>query len=341
MKKRLFLVMIATLLLTQTSCSSTVEDTHNGNNYEETTTTTFEEQDSIEPINHNEEQTKLQDDIKSPDGATVVKLDPFEGLEVQFDGISPYLNYNINNSKCDPKIQQYVTYEVEEYDNLSNGDSLKVKAVLNCSDPTQIDFELSVDEREYEVTGMPEYVTDFSKVDTTSLDSEIQQYMDSHYMYSSHDGDVLEQGKTYGQYWSGDGLMGIRLEKPLENFVFDHFIRSELITHYQAVLKANYIGDCTVDSDAGNLSEKNTFNYYFVKYENKYAVKETSNTGDVVSDQKPVITVYIRIKNVISYPDGTLKYDIVLDHNTYTSDETGYFDSISSKGDKYNINEII
>ncbi len=282
----------------------------------------------------------VSDESVEPEN-NVPKINPFEGLEVQFDGVSPYVNISINNSKCEPRVQQYVTFKAEEKENFANGDKVKITAEYNVSDLTSIDFEIGVWEQEYEIGGMPEYVTDFSKIDTSTLDTEIQQYMDSHYMFEEHSKNVMENGSLHGKTYHGH-IMGIILDTTFNeycfgddrNIFFDHFVSSDIVHRYQLIAKQNFFNDMDVK------------NYYYVEYINRYAIRDHhDDKGTYEYDEAPQyetgIAVFIPIKNVIVYPDGTLKYDLDIDHSGDISDETAYFNCISSKGDKYNINEIV
>lgn len=272
-------------------------------------------------------------------------LDPFENLEVQFDGISPYVNIVINNSKCDSDIQQNVTFSVEEGKRYANGDSVKVTAGLNPENQSALDFELSKTEMEYTVSDMPEYVTDFSEIDCSVLDNEIQQYMDSHYMFSNHNDTVMVNGSANGDYYNS--IMGTKLENFVSSFYLEKFKNSKVVSHYQAILKPNLINQCSIDNNAGNKNETNTYNYYYAKYVNNYAIRGRYDASidkhydyNEAPQYNTEMIIFIELTNVISYPDGTLKYNVNLNHGAYIADETGYFECISSKGDKYNVSEI-
>ena len=62
-------------------------------------------------------------------------IDPFEGLEVQFDGIAPYCTVSFNNSKCSVEVQNYVEYSIDEKEvktsgYFKNGEEVTVYAFL-------------------------------------------------------------------------------------------------------------------------------------------------------------------------------------------------------------------
>ncbi|MBR1739769.1 MAG: hypothetical protein IJ737_05690 [Ruminococcus sp.] len=236
------------------------------------------------------------------------QIDPFEGLEVQFDGVAPYLNVSFNNSKCPSVVQNNVTFTCADT-NFTNGDSITVKAEYNAADFEGLNVEIGVDTKEYEVSDMPEYVTDFSKIDTTALDNEIEDYMNAHYLDSS------------GGFGSVYSIMGADV---YDGSGFDKECRgSEVENTYYLVLKPNIL-----DPDKVN-------NYYFKVYNNTYFL-----TGGDIGDHEINVYSCIYIKNIIAYPDGTLKYDPKVEHNADKSKEIAYYNGISSKNDEYNITEL-
>lgn len=272
------------------------------------------------------------------------KLDPFEGLEVQFDGISPYAHLSINNSKCPKAVQDNITYSYDETANIANGSSITIKAALNENDKAR-NYELVNDQKEFLVEGLPYYVDDFSKIDCSTLDKEIQQYMDAHYLYSNKYDRMMQKNKTYGDGWGTSGIMGVRLDEPLDRLCYKGFNGSKVEQTYSLLVKPNFVSECKVgDADISHMNEKNTYNYYFRQYKNNYTV-ETVNKyvgqNNIPKQYKVDVYAIIYIKNVIADSDGTLRYDKQLDYYTSAVPEQAYFSAISSKSDKYNISKVM
>lgn len=230
-------------------------------------------------------------------------IDPFEGLEVQFDGASPYLTIGLNNSKCRQEVQDYVTFTCEQ-EFFANGDVVTVKAEYNINNLNELGLTIEIDEKTYEVSGFPEYVNDISKIDTSVLDKEIQEYMDAHY---------LDMSGGFGMVMDimGAGISGA--------YGFDKFINSEVEETYLCVRKPN------------KLDKDEDYNFYYKVYKNTYSLE---------GDHTEEIYVCIYVKNIVSYTDGTLKYESELRHNADESKEDAFYEGISVKKEDYNVSEI-
>lgn len=230
-------------------------------------------------------------------------IDPFEGLEVQFDGASPYLTIGFNNSKCRQEVQDYVTFTCEQ-EAFANGNVVTVKAEYNINNLNDLGLTIEIDEKTYEVSGFPEYVNDISKIDTSVLDKEIQEYMDAHY---------LDMSGGFGMVMDimGAGISGA--------YGFDKFINSEVEETYLCVRKPN------------KLDKDEDYNFYYKVYKNTYSLE---------GDHTEEIYVCIYVKNIVSYTDGTLKYESELRHNADESKEDAFYDGISSKKEDYNVSKV-
>ena len=93
-------------------------------------------------------------------------VSPFDGLVVEFDGVSPYCTISFNNSQCTEEIQQSVQYSLEaDYVTTERyfkaGESVTVYAILN-NFYGETDIELSDTQRQYTVGGVAEYITELS-----------------------------------------------------------------------------------------------------------------------------------------------------------------------------------
>lgn len=122
MKMRIMLLAAMAIAMSLSSCGSFEENSSSKNDRkditeheifdvseepaESTVSTENDKSDSIvSSVASSSEEIDQNNTVNN-----IPKLDPFDGLEVQFDGISPYANYTFNNSRCDMKIQQFVEY---------------------------------------------------------------------------------------------------------------------------------------------------------------------------------------------------------------------------------------
>ena len=70
----------------------------------------------------------------------VGSFDPFEGVEVAFDGISSE-GYAVLSGKSAAKEAENLTYDIDRKEGLSNGDTITVAVSLNHNDPVQFCIE--------------------------------------------------------------------------------------------------------------------------------------------------------------------------------------------------------
>lgn len=243
-------------------------------------------------------------------------IDPFDGLEVQFDGASPYLTIGFNNSKCRQEVQDYVTFTCEQ-ETVANGDTVTVKAEYNINSLQPLGLTIEKDEKTYEVSGCAEYVNDISTIDTSQLDKEIQEYMDAHH----NDGKYIDGKLTSNSYTS------YILGADIDYCEFNKFVDSKIENTYLCVKKSN------------KLNQEDDYNFYYKIYHNKYNVS-TAMLND--NNKAYVVDIYacIYVKNIISYPDGTIKYDPELGHNASKSKEDAFYEGISSKKEDFNVTKI-
>lgn len=113
-------------------------------------------------------------------------IDPFEGLIVEFDGISPYCTISFNNAKCSADVQQYVEYSIEADKVTTTGKQFKtnenvtVYASLKKQNKNDANFSLAKTQQNYKVENVPEYITEITNdMDLSKLKSEAKDYFDS------------------------------------------------------------------------------------------------------------------------------------------------------------------
>ncbi len=121
----------------------------------------------------------------SSDSSTDIAIDPFAGLVVEFDGISPYCTISFNNSNCSLDAQTYVSYSLDRFDIITSGyfavnDTVTVYAFVAPSKEEGVTYRLTEASKEYRVTDVPEYITALtSDMDVAQLKAEMDDYLAS------------------------------------------------------------------------------------------------------------------------------------------------------------------
>ena len=117
------------------------------------------------------------------------QIDPFEGLTVTFEGISPFCTVIINNANCSDLAQEMVEYSVSP-DTVTTegqfalGESVTIYASLRSSSgytsETQPTYALTQTEKAWKVENVPEYLTSIpEELDLSDFLQEEQDYLTS------------------------------------------------------------------------------------------------------------------------------------------------------------------
>lgn len=279
-------------------------------------------------INNMYEYSDMSDKESNDTTANQNTIDPFDGLEVQFDGISPYCKISFNNSKCSADVQNNVVYSVSKDDittsgNFKKNEDVTVYAFLSpqsqLKDGKKVTYHLSNTEKTYTVKDVPEYITEITNdMNFDEFESELKDYYDSITAWKQADYCVF--GTPSGYFVSSS-----------DKKTYDT---------YFSCLKPNKY-------DA--FSDKVCFN----KINIMYSVKIANTSYDSYSTFDPTpgkyYTQYFTIyaENVIRYPDGkigwgkkdpaSLEFDYSINGNSL-NDLTN--DEITSKKDSYNVKKV-
>ena len=204
-------------------------------------------------------------------------IDPFEGLIVEFDGISPYCTISFNNAKCSADVQQYVEYSIEADKVTTTGKQFKtnenvtVYASLKKQNKNDVNFSLAKTQQNYKVENVPEYITEITNdMDLSKLKSEAKDYLDSITAFTIG-GNALGINKYHSHtpIKTEDSYFGVLKLNSYNKFKNGYDCFNKINIMYSTIItsKGNFFG-----SDDGNYSR------YFT----------------------------VCAKNIVRYPDGTI-----------------------------------
>lgn len=276
MKKRILsLALLMCMVLGLTACSTGNKEyqfvTYNPNASEATDVSGKDKSDK----NKDEENNKDNDSEEFG----VVKIDPFDGLSVSFDGISPYCTISFNNSKCSDMAQTYVQYSVSP-DKITTDGKFKINETVtvyaslkNGGSNTQTGerYSLTEESKQYTVKDVPQYITELTAdMDLTQLKSEIDDYLTSITAWNAGFYNPMGVGEAY--------ISHSDLKKANSYFSF---------------LKLNAY-------DKFSNKDVDCFN----KVDVTYSVKITSRSwGNPITEPRYFA---IQAKNIVLYPDGKI-----------------------------------
>lgn len=253
-------------------------------------------------------------------------IDPFEGLVVDFDGISPFCTVSFNNSRCSEAVQINVEYSLspdttttEGY--FSLGDDVTVYAFLkNKYDDTQ-EYFLSKTSKTYQISDVPQYITEITPdMDLTNLKNEAHDYLESITAFKAGDaiGDWIAIGDQYNNTW---GHYKSSKDPVLNKIYFSALKRS---SYSQYPSEKAYFNRIDITYSIAIKGEEAAFND---KYQNRYFT--------------------IIAKNIVQYPDGTIGWgksnpaDLDFEHNIdWTNMESLINVNITANKADYNVTDI-
>jgi hypothetical protein len=107
-------------------------------------------------------------------------VDVFEGVAVDFEGMSGEANATINTDNCPTFIKDNVKFSIKDNNNrnLSNGDNITIVAGGNYADSaefTENAYKVEVTEKAFAVDGLPFYITEPKTYDMSEIDSIVLQ----------------------------------------------------------------------------------------------------------------------------------------------------------------------
>jgi hypothetical protein len=124
----------------------------------------------------------------------IEKVDVFEGMDVTFEGVSPYIKASFSGSEY----SGYVTYSLDKSSPLKNGDTVTLTATPGDRLLSEKNSEPTSLTKEFTVEGFPEYVTDISKYDLTSINETLAVKAEK-----SVSGDYTVGKSQYGLFFLG------------------------------------------------------------------------------------------------------------------------------------------
>ena len=264
---------------------------------------------------------KYQDiEVKAKNLEEAQTFDPFDGIEVKFDGIAPNGYASIEGKAAQSAAREF-NYILDNTDGLSNGDKVTVTAYLDADDPTayciqnygMVPSELT---KIYTVSGLKSYVKSISEISDSSLkemQSQAEDVYHSDMARSWSEDETLVSLSYLGNYL-------LTSKKSNEDYWGSNNI---LYLVYKAQIKDTY-------SEDGKNYDKVSDIYWYVSYYD-LVVDETGVTSvDVTNYDTPGHSVEVELSRNGSYADAWWYYD------GYETLDTLYKSAVTAKLESYN-----
>lgn len=238
----------------------------------------------------------------------VLTVDPFDGIQYDFTGISPFCQISLNNQNCSEEAQLYVRYLVEG-DYCANGDEVTLYAEVDTDSlPENTEVLLTSTEDIVTVEGQPYYIEDMQGLDFTDFISELNDYISSktsvigdYSLFGEHSFQVFEKDQfiiinAYGfaEKYGASGNMNLSKFKETRSVSEDS---ASLL-----VLKKNKISKyITGETHLYNILPVLTKCYCVVN-----GVNDDDENSPLYAEGNVYVCFYA--SNLICYPDGSIKF---------------------------------
>ncbi len=253
------------------------------------------------------------------------KIDPFENLEVQYDGISPALKVSVNEGLLTEPVKGNVTFSVENTGTLKVGDTFKIQAKAG-SQLAKKGYALDPTEKEYtvEASEVDMYLEATDDADLTPLNDQLDDFVEaslSQYVGKDSTEFFLKThvGVGAGFGWTTGSIDSI-----------------QQVAAYLASSKEEQV---TADDE-----DTPVMNRYFALY------KVLLTTVDDFNQKKEQVTSYLLVwcDNVISRSDGTFVWsseDSTEGNKIYTDSQADESDQVVARNvtamkGNYNVTEL-
>ena len=122
-------------------------------------------------------------DTSEGNGTTRLKdLDPFANIEIQYDGVSPYLKVSVNDGHSETAVQHHVTFSVkEETEYVACGQVFTLRAEFEPDRLEDEGFQITTLEKQYTVPDhLSRYLSGEEEADLSRVRSNLYDYLEAH-----------------------------------------------------------------------------------------------------------------------------------------------------------------
>ncbi len=106
------------------------------------------------------------------------KVDIFEGVGINFSGVSPRATAEITNGSDLPFAQTSVRYSLDKFRDIKNGDVITMKAEFDQSYAEKQMLIIEKTDKQFVAEGIDAYITKYQEIDAETLKKATQQSLD-------------------------------------------------------------------------------------------------------------------------------------------------------------------
>jgi hypothetical protein len=249
--------------------------------------------------------------IYTVEGLTVPEsIDIFEGLDIAFEGISPFLTSVIDTSDCLDFVKDYVEFSFEEQ-YFVNGKTYTLTAYYNENAFNENLLKVVSDTKEITVENAAYYLDSSDGVDIAPLIAQIEDTVAAYATGRMGDNYFADWSAGYSYVYNGNAS---------KNKVSDYMISLKNAEQ----MDGNY-----------NYNRFMSFYDYVVQFENtdQYSADYgTISSGDVY--------IVIYANNLYVDAEGALHWDLEMGKGTYDNWDNMLNDCVTANSERYSIAQI-
>lgn len=148
-------------------------------------------------------------------------IDPFEGLVLDYEGISPNARIKFDLSGCNEFVKNNVSFSSSN-SNYANGDTAKISISYSTSKAEENGIVFTQEEKDYTVSGVAEFPDSDEGVDFSSIDEQFKSQLESELSKQDYYvGGICHGRSMFADVYSDDEYVVTALEyKPVKKIYF-------------------------------------------------------------------------------------------------------------------------
>ncbi len=241
-------------------------------------------------------------------------LDVFEGLKVNFSGISPFIEVTLDATGCSSFVQSNVEFELPN-NYLKNGDSFTVTAKYDPNIMEENLYKVNTNQKNFTVENCGEYLTSLEGKDLGAINQELLDKRDSV--------DAKETDTESNWYQE---VLDIYVSSIVD---INH---TRVTNKSQPVLTKQFL----LTRKQNKIEEGRTMNRYCQIFE--YTVTATDYDNETTSQGKVYLAVWA--DNLYSEDGKMISWNPELEWKSNTNLQQLIADTVTTYRDNYNVTEI-
>lgn len=241
-------------------------------------------------------------------------LDVFEGLKVNFSGISPFIEVTLDATGCSSFVQSNVEFELPN-NYLKNGDSFTVTAKYDPSIMEENLYKVNTNQKNFTVENCGEYLTSLEGKDLGAINQELLDKRDSV--------DAKETDTESNWYQE---VLDIYVSSIVD---INH---TRVTNKSQPVLTKQFL----LTRKQNKIEEGRTMNRYCQIFE--YTVTATDYDNETTNQGKVYLAVWA--DNLYSEDGKMISWNPELEWKSNTNLQQLIADTVTTYRDNYNVTEI-